>query len=174
LQALSGNTNLTYSYDAAGNLIGDTVRTYSYNNRGRMTTSTSPGYTTSYTYNALGQRITKSSGSRLFVYDEAGHLVGEYLSTTGAVVQETIWMGDTPVAVIEGNGVVYIHTDHLNAPRKITDTSNGVRWLWNPTPFGIGSMNNNPQGLGFFNYYLRFPGQVFDGQTLLHHNYFRD
>jgi RHS repeat-associated protein len=174
LQALSGNTNLTYSYDATGNLISDTIRTYSYNYRGRMTTSTSPGYTTNYTYNALGERITKSSGTRLFVYDEAGHLIGEYLSTTGAVVQETIWMGDTPVAVIVGNEVVYIHTDHLNAPRKITDASNGVRWLWNPTPFGIGSMNNNPQGLGFFNYYLRFPGQVFDGQTLLHYNYFRD
>jgi RHS repeat-associated protein len=170
---LTGSTSLTYSYDPAGNVSSDSIRTYSYNYRGRIKSITAGGITTTYTYNVLGERIRKS-GSRLFVYDEAGHLIGEYDSTTGAVIQETIWMNDTPVAVIAGSAVFYIHTDHLNTPRKITNTSNGVRWQWDPTPFGNGIANQNPQGLGGFNYFLRFPGQYYDNESQLHYNYFRN
>jgi hypothetical protein len=39
-----------------------------------MKTITAAGNTTTYTYNVMGERIRKS-GSRLFVYDEAGHLI---------------------------------------------------------------------------------------------------
>lgn len=83
-------------------------------------------------------------------------------------------MGDTPVAVAVDSSVYYVHTDHLNTPRKITNTSNGVRWQWDPTPFGNGLPNQNPQGLGVFNYYLRFPGQYYDNESQLHYNYFRN
>jgi hypothetical protein len=33
------------------------------------------------------------------VYDEGGHLLGEY-DGSGALIQETIWLGDTPVATL--------------------------------------------------------------------------
>ena len=68
-----------------------------YNNRGRMKTSkVGTAATTTYVYNALGQRVKKSggvSGTVLYMYDEAGHLLGEY-SSTGALVQETVWFGE--------------------------------------------------------------------------------
>ncbi|MEA3197013.1 MAG: hypothetical protein QOF32_1065, partial [Gammaproteobacteria bacterium] len=49
-----------------------------------------------YIYNALGQLVEKSGsgGTTVLMYDEAGHLVGEYTGS-GALIQETIWMGDT-------------------------------------------------------------------------------
>lgn len=34
-----------------------------------------------------------------YVYDEAGHLVGEY-DGSGMLLQETIWLQDTPVALV--------------------------------------------------------------------------
>src|ERR1035438_138935 len=61
--------------------------------------------TTNYVYNALGQLIEKSGngGTTILVYDEAGHILGEY-SSTGALIEETVWMGDTPVATLRPNG----------------------------------------------------------------------
>jgi RHS repeat-associated protein len=112
------------------------------------------------------------------MYDEAGHLLGEY-SSTGALVQETLWLGDTPVAILRaktgGVDIFYIHADHLNTPRKVSRPSdNKLRWRWDPTPFGTGTPNENPQSLGAFSYNWRFPGQYYDAESGLNYNYFRD
>ena len=180
LTSMTGTPARSYTYDAAGNITNNGSRTFAYNHRGRMKSTTSGSTTVSYTYNALGQRIKKSGTTVLFVYDEAGHLLGEY-SSTGALVQETIWLGDTPVATIRpktgGVDIFYVHTDHLDTPRRITRPSdNKVRWQWewDVTPFGTGVPNQNPSSLGTFSYNLRFPGQYYDAETGLHYNYFRD
>jgi RHS repeat-associated protein len=69
----------------------------------------------------------------------------------------------------------FIHSDHLNTPRTITDTSGAVVWQWdNSDPFGNNSPNENPTGQGAFNFNLRFAGQYFDRETNTHYNYFRD
>jgi len=41
-------------------------------------------------------------------------------------------------------------------------------------PFGVNVADENPSGLGAFEFPLRFPGQYFDKETNLHYNYFRD
>ena len=91
---------------------------------------------------ALGQRVKKVTGGNTtyFVYDEAGHLVGEY-DGAGALIQETVWLGDIPVATLRPNGgsvaVYYVHTDHLNTPRRISRPSdNVIVWRWDSDPFG--------------------------------------
>lgn len=67
--------------------------------------------------------------------------------------------------------VYYIHADHLNTPRLITDSANNTVWQWeNSDPFG----NNVPAANNGFEFNLRFPGQYFDRETNLHYNYFRD
>jgi RHS repeat-associated protein len=69
----------------------------------------------------------------------------------------------------------YIHTDHLDTPRVITDANQAVVWRWdNADPFGANVANQNPSGLGTFSFNLRFPGQYFDAETGYHYNYFRD
>ena len=135
--------------------------------------------TTTYLVNGLGQRVKKNNGSDLFfAYDEAGHLIGEY-DSTGAPVEETVWLGDIPVAVIKpatpGFTVYYVWSDHLGTPRQITDTANQSRWEWaHNDPFANNLPNENPAGLGTFTYNLRFPGQYYDAETAKHYNYFRD
>ena len=113
------------------------------------------------------------------MYDEAGHLVGEYTISSGAAVrvQETVWLGDIPIATLRTNGagvdVFYVHTDQLNTPTKVTSNAATpvLRWKWDPTPFGEGAPT---EPAGAFKYNLRFPGQYFDVETNLNYNYFRD
>jgi RHS repeat-associated protein len=72
--------------------------------------------------------------------------------------------------------VYYVHTDHLNTPRRITSPStNAIVWRWDSEPFGTAAANQNPSGTGTqFIYNLRFPGQYYDAETGLSYNYFRD
>jgi RHS repeat-associated protein len=177
-------------YDASGNLSTDGTVNYSFNDRGRMLSSTNGGVTTSYLYNGFGQRVSKSgayvaTGANEYAYDEDGHLLGEY-DAAGAVVQETVFLGDMPVVVLKqtasappvvvNTSVYYIYSDHINTPRVITDAGSGaVVWNWSAIdPFGFGLPNENPSGSGAFSYNVRFPGQLFDKETNNHYNYFRD
>jgi RHS repeat-associated protein len=180
VNSISGSLARTYGYDNAGNALGFGSATFTYNNRGRMVTASNGGITATYTYNALGQRIKRATASAtaVYVYDEAGHLAGEY-TAAGALVQETVWLGDTPIATLRQNGsggvvLYYVHADHLDTPRLITDTSNNLRWRWDSDAFGTNAPSENPTGLGTFEYSLRFPGQQYDGVMGLHYNYFRD
>jgi RHS repeat-associated protein len=48
-------------------------------------------------------------------------------------------------------------------------------WRWDHgEPFGNDVPNNNPSGLGAFDFPLRLPGQYYDRETALHYNMFRD
>jgi RHS repeat-associated protein len=181
LSSISGALTRTYSYDNSGNMIGDGSATFTYNDAGRMISATKASVTTTYALNALGQRVKKttSGSSRYFVYDEAGHLVGEY-DNSGNLIQETVWFGDTPVATLRPNGagvnLFYVHTDHLNTPRRISRPSdNVVLWRWDSDPFGTTVANEDPDGdSNLFAYSLRLAGQYFDAETGLHYNYMRD
>jgi RHS repeat-associated protein len=182
LEGATGLINRSYGYDAAGNTTSDGARTFTYSDAGRMKTSTNAGMTTTYSYNGLGERVRKTnSGSTThFSYDEAGHLIGEY-DAVGGLIQETVWLGDIPVAVLKSDGgsgidVYYIHTDHLNTPRRITRPSdNEIVWRWDSDPFGSTAANEDPDGdMSDFAYPLRFPGQYLDEETGLHYNYYRD
>jgi RHS repeat-associated protein len=181
ITAVTGALARTYGYDAAGNTTGYATVAATYNDAGRLQTLTQGSSTETALYNALGQRIQKSgssAGTVLYWYDEAGHLLGEY-DGTGAVIEETVWLGDIPVATLRPNGasvsIYYVHSDQLNTPRQITRPSDNAQlWTWFSDPFGTDAANPNPSGLGTFAYNLRFPGQVFDGQAGLHQNGFRD
>jgi len=166
----------TFGYDAAGNLVSQYPKQYAYDARGRMKSATVSGVTTILTFsvNGLGQRVNKNGlANTLFAYDEAGHLIGEYDETSQAIT-ETVYLGDTPIAALKGGQTYYVFADQVNAPRVITNTANQVVWRWDSEPFGSDMANENPSGLGTFEYNLRFPGQYFDKETGLHYNYFRD
>ncbi|MDB0568778.1 RHS repeat-associated core domain-containing protein [Ralstonia solanacearum] len=177
--ASTGPTPTKNSYDAAGNQIGDGSTTYSYSDRGRLASVTKNGTTTNYLYNGLDQRVVKSgsnvpTGAVRYVYDEAGHLIGEY-DQSGNAIQETVYLDDTPVATVKNGTAYYIYADQIDTPRVITDTNNLMVWRWDQTdPFGATLPDENPTSLGTFTYNLRFPGQVYDAETGKHYNVNRD
>jgi RHS repeat-associated protein len=169
-----------YSYDAAGHTATYGGLSFTYNAAGRLIGAVNGSTTSSYVYNALGQRVEKTTGAgtTMFLYDESGHLLGEY-DGTGNAIEEIVWLGDIPVATVRqeacGLSIFYIHTDHLNTPRRITRRSTSdVVWSWDSDPFGATAPNENPSGLGSFSFNLRFPGQFYDAETGLNYNYFRD
>jgi RHS repeat-associated protein len=64
---------------------------------------------------------------------------------------------------------------YLDTPRQITNTSGTVVWEWqNSDPFGNNEPNENPSGLGAFEFPLRFTGQTHDKETGLNQNHLRD
>lgn len=181
ISSTTGALARTYAYDAAGNTLSYATVTAAYNDRGRAKTVTNGSVTETLLYNALGQMIQSSGGAAgtvLYAYDELGHLFGEY-SSTGTLIEETLWLGDIPVATLRPSGstvaVYYVHSDQLNTPRAVTRPSdNKQMWSWFSDPFGTTAANSNPGGAGAFAYNLRFPGQLFDGQAGLHQNMARD
>lgn len=64
----------------------------------------------------------------------------------------------------------FYHADHLGTPIAMTNTAGALVWRAEHTPFGgiyalpVSTITNN----------LRFPGQYFDGETLLTQNFHRD
>ncbi|MHA6890516.1 RHS repeat-associated core domain-containing protein [Ralstonia pseudosolanacearum] len=178
-RAGTGPNAVANRYDAAGNLISDGTATYSYSDRGRLASVNKNGVTTSYLYNGLGQRVIKSgtnvpTGVVRYVYDEVGHLIGEY-DQAGNALQETVYLGDTPVVTVKSGAAYYVYADQIDTPRVITDTNNLMVWRWDQAdPFGVAAPDENPSGLGVFTYNLRFPGQVFDAETGKHYNANRD
>jgi len=101
LQSVAGPTPKTYQHDAAGNVLNDSRTTFNYNDRGRLAGASNAQGSTSYLVNGLGQRSVKTGleGIR-FVYDESGKLLGEY-DPGGGLLQETVYLGDMPVAVVK-------------------------------------------------------------------------
>jgi RHS repeat-associated protein len=180
LQTLTGNVPADY-------LAGNTNLSYIYDNANRLATVTTNGATTvaAYKVNALGQRVQKTVGSSTtnFVYDEQGHLLGEY-EGSGSLIQETVWLEGLPVATLKPNGtgtptpiaIYYVHSDHLGTPRAITlPSTNALMWRWdNVDAFGDQLPDENPSGQGTFGYNLRFPGQYYDAETGTNYNYHRD
>ena len=182
LASLSGLTAQTESYDASGNQIGNGIDTYDYDARDRMSSAVAGGVTTSYAVNAFGERVRKV-GSEVpngevneYVYDEQGHLLGEY-SSSGGIVNETFYLADTPVAVLAGSGgatVYSLSADWLSTPHIIQNASKLNVWTWDHYAFGDNVPNQNPLGLGALTYNPRFPGQYKDAEATLSYNGFRD
>jgi RHS repeat-associated protein len=124
-----------------------------------------------------------TSGANHYAYDEQGRLIGEY-DATGGPIQETVYLGDTPVAVLVSaqvgteyiTGVYYIRADHINAPRVITRSAdNLIVWRWDTTAsFGVAQPIESPAGARVFTSNQRYPGQLFDKETNNHYSYYRD
>lgn len=71
---------------------------------------------------------------------------------------------------------VICYADHLGTPRAITKSSDNSKvWEWkNDSAFGDNLPNENPSGLGNFEFNLGFPGMYRDKETGTFYNFFRD
>ena len=168
-----------FSHDSAGNVIGADYSA-TYNPAGQLATLTRNGITTTYSYDAGGQRVRKSNGGAagtlIFVHDHQGHLLGEY-DAFGNAVREYVWLGDIPVAMVmspatagEAPQIFFIHADHLDTPRLVVDPQGNTRWRWMAEPFGSTAPEVDPSGFGSFTFPLRFPGQYADAESGLFYN----
>jgi RHS repeat-associated protein len=172
LQEITGP--VSYIYDANGNItgIGNKVLTYNQNNRPVQVEENST-ILGEYVYNGLGQRVIKTANgvTTIFLYDFNGNLISES-RVDGTITSEYLYMGTSRLAMVDtGSGeIYYYHNDHLGTPELMTEASGNAVWEVELKPFGeakvksTSTVNNN----------FRLPGQIFDEETGLHYNYFRD
>jgi RHS repeat-associated protein len=101
------------------------------------------------------------------------HTIALTDQANGYVIADAIRL--VPLAAPAQPRLHFIHVDHLNTPRLVADAAGTTVWKWDQQePFGNNPADENPSGLGIFDLPLRLPGQTYDKETGLHHNYFRD
>jgi len=104
-------------------------------------------------------------------YPPRGNKLDFHVTAGNVVCDDAAGSATTPTEA----KVYYIHPDHLDTPRRLTDGQNRVVWKWDSDPFGRYAPDEDPDGDGTkVTLNLRFPGQYFDAETGLHQNYFRD
>ncbi len=181
LMSINGATRV---FDAAGNLTATEDQSFEYDDQNRLIRiKKGEEVKASFLYNALGQRTHKTNRlyTTTFIYGFKGELVAENrFDNAGKKVtsQYYIWIDGAPLAGIlvkyDNQGSVvdrtpfFIHSDHLNTPRMVTDANGEVIWRWISDAFGVGKAE------GSLSLNLRFPGQYFDDESGLHYNYYRD
>jgi RHS repeat-associated protein len=173
-QAQTGSLIRPFTYNANGDVttlagLSGVTNTLTYDPFGRLASHTrAGGTTTTYTVNALDQRMAKSnSGSNSrYVYAGFNQLLAEY---TNGQWTSYIWNGNAPVAMVRNNQIYYIHTDHLGRPQLATDASRAVVWKASNTAFNRSVAVDAIGGLN-----LGFPGQYYDTEFGDWHNGYRD
>jgi RHS repeat-associated protein len=128
-----------------------------------------------------------------YYYDEDGSLLYELGSgganSTGSshYVYLPTPAGPMPIATYTDNKHYAVHTDHLNTPRRLTNSAKQVAWQWAFSAFGdeqpttarnryvdpATTPNAGTTTVADVTFNLRYPGQYHDKESGLHYNYFR-
>jgi RHS repeat-associated protein len=153
----------TYSYDARGNRTAVTpsvgqAQALSYDQANRLTSYAAPS-TTSYTYNADGLRMSKTSGGTTtqFVWDVA---VGLPLLLKEGTTAYLYGPGGLPLEQIGGGTTYYFHQDQIGSTRLVTDASGAGIATYQFDPFG-----NLLASSGSITNPFRFAGQYQDSES---------
>ena len=194
----AGNTTVRLSDQANGVVIADAVKFVAASaapSSAQWTVATAGQYQLYARWSAYPNRatnapytVTHAGGTTALSVNQQQNggqwnLLGTYTFTAGQTVTLTSQANGHVIAdairLVSGapqaQTMYFVHTDHLNTPRLITNNAGQAVWRWDQAdPFGGNVPNENPSGLGTFTCNLRLPGQYFDKETNLHYNYFRD
>jgi RHS repeat-associated protein len=160
------------AYDSAGNMTGFGSYAFTYSKADRMATADPFGTTSTYGYDAFGNRLRVKTGTNPFsvqMYDLWGHLLTETSAAATPIETDYVYLDDTPLSVIKPSTAVVsaIHTGRIGTPQDATSSTKAVVWTCNYAPFGscspTASVTQN----------LRLPG-MYDDFTVMDHNGFRD
>jgi RHS repeat-associated protein len=128
-----------------------------------------------------------------YVYDEQGTLLAEVGSggTSSAGQSQYIYLpmanGPMPIAAVVNGNTYAVHSDHLNTPRKLTNSDGQAVWQWSYSAFGddkptlaknrFANLETTPNpgttSISEVKFNLRYPGQYYDQESDLFYNYFR-
>jgi RHS repeat-associated protein len=128
-----------------------------------------------------------------YVYDEQGTLLAEAGSggTNSGGQAQYIYLpttnGPMPIAAVINGATYAVHSDHLNTPRKLTNSDGQAVWQWSYSAFGedkptlaryrFANLDATPNpgttSISEVKFNLRYPGQSADEESGLFYNGFR-
>ncbi|MFJ9806556.1 RHS repeat-associated core domain-containing protein [Streptomyces wuyuanensis] len=192
---------IRYEHDAQGRVVlrqksrlsrkPDTWR-YTWDAEDHLTSVTTPdGTRWRYLYDPLGRRIAKQRLSAngavaeetRFTWDgttlteQTTHVAGspetltltwDYDGHAPLAQTETKSLADAPQETIDHRFFAIV-TDQIGTPTELVDEYGTVAWRIRATLWGATTWNRDAAAYTP----LRFPGQYYDPETELHHNYFR-
>jgi RHS repeat-associated protein len=168
----NGSLVARYAYNSLGERIAKTVfdtpgaagrTSYSlYRDQRLAAEADADGRITAHYVYLYGKPVAKIEMSQA---SDAGGRIWSLLRSAGSGANDS-----STVA-----GVYAIHTDHLGTPQVVTDDQARVVWQASTTPFGLATISYAAVLDGHrFEMNLRLPGQVYDAETGLNQNYYRD
>ncbi|MCR6477222.1 hypothetical protein NU688_13765, partial [Variovorax sp. ZS18.2.2] len=214
---LLGDGLRSYTYDAEGRLAASTTGAtdtspttrYAHNALGQRVFKTEPLYPPSQgdeadpgfmqSLIAFFTKLWSPSTTQAeqlgyaYVYDEQGTLIAEVGSggTQSAGQAQYIYLptanGPMPIAAVIDGATYAVHSDHLNTPRKLTNSDGQAVWQWSYSAFGEDkptlaknrfanlevTPNPGTTGVSEVKFNLRYPGQYADEESGLFYNGFR-
>ncbi|MES9993105.1 MAG: Ig-like domain-containing protein, partial [Candidatus Thiodiazotropha sp.] len=174
--------NKEYQYNLVGSPEQIGERRYEYDAHQRpiklfRIAPNDPGNKTlvaTYAYNRFGERIKKVTYSlskkpkvTYYLYDNR-QLTTE-IDNNGKITAQYLYQHHRPIIKLEGKTAYAIHTDHLGAPRMVTDGDQTTVWSADYSPFGLIEIEAKKIALN-----LRLPGQYEDSESGTYYNYYRD
>ncbi|MFF8940614.1 RHS repeat-associated core domain-containing protein [Streptomyces paradoxus] len=155
----------TFTYDDVGQLKNDGLRTYTWNARGQLTGLAKAGTASSFGYDSLGGRISKTTGSATSRYltDGTNPLVEQKATGETAASVATSGLDEFLTRTEGGKTQVYL-TDALGTVVGLANTDGTIATTYaydpNGTPTATGTSTSSP---------YTFTGREDDGTGLLYY-----
>ncbi|HXZ27129.1 MAG TPA: RHS repeat-associated core domain-containing protein [Terriglobales bacterium] len=136
----TNNRLVGYSYDGAGNMIGDGTHTYTYDAENRIIAV--DGGAATYKYDALGRRTSKTVGSAGtdYLYDLGGQVATEY--NNGCTGGQWCWsagyiaLNGQLLAEYKDATTYFVLADHLGSTRLLTKVDRTIQDSLDYQPYG--------------------------------------
>ncbi len=125
----------------------------------------------------FGDTLIATTSLAPFSFIWSGVPQGTYVLTARATDDLGATAASTSVNITINSALAqlyFIHVDHLNTPRLVTDAQQRAVWRWDHgEPFGQHAANGQLPAAVTFDFPLRLPGQYYDRETSVHYNHHR-
>jgi len=133
------------SHDRKGNLTQNkdgSLYTWDFDNQLSYSTAGTPSVNAAYAYDALGRRVSKSSGNTITVFVHSNYQIAtEYKSVNGGAFtehQSFVYATyiDDPIALISTNGTYFYHSNQQYSISAITDSNGNLSERYGYNAYG--------------------------------------
>jgi RHS repeat-associated protein len=171
LVSAAQTTTLCQFYDAFDRL--DRIARHAANISCSASSYTPTTSMATYRSNGLNQRTSKvvNGVETHFIYGQQGELLMERTAPGTAQQKDRayVWLHGELIALVDSNTTYAVYTDHLGRPERVAAQNGSVVWSVVNTPFSRNAPASSlPGGLN-----IGFPGQYFDAESGLWHNWHR-